>query len=280
MKDIKNSVKHWQDLQKTFHFTTGYLHENIKIMELDMEDMARTQPYLFECFVSIFSGKANDESYQLWENYKKAYQELHEKSLLNFKNTKDDFIKKTIDEFIQKANGPHLLTLDDLEDVITEKKHKKQTTVQVEFNQYMDLIEEAYDFDYRNFFSKFSENKMDFSRLLKITTEDYHKYSRISPVEHLISAKICIITEHYDFVNSMPYVDFWHHLLDHDFSEVQNGSIQYMSSDFKAQDIKNKGTVVPAIVFNTFRQIVFKEISQLPYYKEKSFDQIEFYIYW
>ena len=83
----------------------------------------------------------------------------------------------------------------------------------------------------------------------------------------------------------MPYVDFWHHLLDYDFAEVSNGSVITMWFEEEDEDEDDEGddeiknNDVNAL-FHNMRKVMFKEISQHPYYGGEQPEEIEFHIWW
>lgn len=281
MKTVKEALKYWKQLkEQEKSFPNAHIYTNIKNQKVDMEELAKTNPYLFDMFTRIFSGVEKPETVQTWKNYKQAYEELESQGLLQFKNIRNKIMKEKMDSFFAKVDSNCLVPLNELEDVITEKKHKGQIDIQVDFNEYIHLIEKYYDFDYRDFFQKFKQEKLDYKSILGLSKEEFDKHYAMSPIQSFVATKIAILSDKYDEVNGMPYVDFWHHLLDHDFAEVVNGAVMYLFSDYEVEEFNVEEIQVPGILFQKFRKVLFKEIAQLPFYKGKEPEEIEFHICW
>lgn len=281
MKTPQESKKYWKKMQEQEkNFPNAHIYVNIKNMGVDMEKMTKTNPYLFDVFTRIFSGVSTPENIQLWKNYEQAYKDLESQGFFKFKNVLAKAMQCKIEEFVKKVDGPYLVPLVELEDVITEKKKKGEVSIQVEFNDYMELLEKYYEFDHRDFFNKFNSNKPDFAKLLELTPQEYASHYNMSPAQDLMATKIIILHDKYESINDMPSVDFWSHLLDHDFAEVSNGSIKRMWSHYEEKDQKLDGIKVSAIVFEKIRELMFKEIAQYPHHTIQDVDEIDFYIYW
>lgn len=281
MKNANEALKYWEQMkEQEKRFPQAHIYTNIKNQGVDMEELAKTNPYLFEMFTRIFSGVETPEVVQTWKNYKQAYEELMAQGLLKFKNLRDKVMKEKINSFIKKVDGPFLIPLNELEEVITEKKRKGEVSIQLEFNDYMDLIEKYYGFNHRDFFQKHGKEKVDYATMLGLTKKEYKEYSNVSPSKNLIAAKMSVLYDKYEEVNGMPYVDFWHHLMDNDFAEVSNGSIMTLWAEYEQEDFEDEDIEVPAVLFEKFRKVIFKEVAQYPYYKGEEPEEIEFHIWW
>lgn len=290
MKDsimnTKEALKNWKaQLEQQKKFPNAHIYTNIKNQGVDMKELATKNPYLYEMFTRIFSGVETPETVQLWKNYKQAYEELEAQGLFKIKNVREKVMEKKINEFIEKVNGHNLVPLEELEEVVTEKKRKGEVSIQVEFNDYIHLLEKHYGINYRDFFGKFGKESVDYAKLLGMTKSEYDKYCRTKPSEDVNAAKVCVITGKYQEVNGMPYVDYWHHLLDSDFAEISNGSVTTMWNEPEyeeenAEDFESDGVVVSKELFLNLRKMIFKEIAQYPYYKGEIPEEIEFHIWW
>lgn len=279
----EQAVDYWGKMQEQEKmFPQAHIYTNIKNQGVDMEKLAQTNPYLFQMFTRIFSGVETPETVQTWKNYQQAYNELQAQGLLNFSSKREEVIQAKIDEFVKKVDGPCLVPVEELEEVITEKKRKGVVSVQVDFNDYMDLLENYYDFNHRDFFKKFENAVLDYEKLFNLTPEQMKYHSNLAPSQDLLSAKMSVLYDLREQYEGMPYADFWHYLMDHDFMDVSNGSVQTLWFDNEAEDEdeEDDGIVIPSILFAKMREVMFKEISQYSYYKNEKPSEMEFYISW
>lgn len=81
------------------------------------------------------------------------------------------------------------------------------------------------------------------------------KLKWISPVDSIEAAKISLMSHVF---GKTLYVNFWHHLLDYDFSDISNGSIATMwdIEEKHIDDIKKQ-------VLSLIRKIFFKEVTSI-----------------
>ena len=138
----------------------------------------------------------------------------------------------------------------------------------------MDLLEKYYDFDSRCFYK--TEGSFDRemrASMLNISLDEYNNYCRVYPYESILATKVCILSRFDQEINGQPYMDFWHHLLDYDFCEISNGSSAYLSNT-SMKNIKFKDEI------NLIRKLIFKEVSQLPFYNGKIPDKIQCSLSW
>lgn len=297
MQNSKKTVENYKALkiqQKTQQKTQpqAHIYTNIKKLGVDLEKLARTNPYLYTTFTRIFSGIATPQTLTLWDNLQKAYKELEEQGMLNFENVRETIMRKKMVDFSKKVNGPCLIPLDELLEVVTEKKRKKVVSIEVDFNDYMDLLEKHYKFQHRDFFQRFGKEPINFAKILGMTKKEYKEYSKLNANENYNAAKLSVITQVYNNMNEMPYADFWHYLMDNEFMEVSNGCIMSMYSeaeddeheDSKTQDyryiVEKDGVIATHYLFNDMRQVIFKEMSQHPSFKGETPEEINFYIGW
>lgn len=279
--NAQQAKEYWEKMQQQeAMFPNAHIYTNIKNQGVDMGQMAENNPYLFQMFTSIFSGVETPQNVQTWKNYHQAYVELEAQGLLKFSNSREKVMQEKIDEFVKKVDGPCLVPKEQLEEVITEKKRKGVVSIQVDFDDYMTLLENHYKFEHRDFFARFGKKTNNEAALLGLTKEEYEKHSKFSPAQDVIAAKMSVLYNLHQENEGMPYADFWNYLTDHDFMDVSNGSVNTMWLDHETEDDEDDGIVIPAIVFDKMRQLMFKEIAQYSYYENKQPQEIEFYISW
>lgn len=279
--NAQQAKEYWEKMQQQeAMFPNAHIYTNIKNQGVDMEKMAENNPYLFQMFMSIFSGVETSQNVQTWKNYHQAYVELEAQGLLKFSNSREKVMQEKIDEFVKKVDGPCLVPKEQLEEVITEKKRKGVVSIQVDFDDYMTLLENHYKFEHRDFFGRFGKKTNNEAALLGLTKEEYEKHSKFSPAQDVIAAKMSVLYSLHQENEGMPYADFWNYLTDHDFMDVSNGSVNTMWLEHETEDDEDDGIVIPAIVFDKMRQLMFKEIAQYSYYENQQPNEIEFYISW
>lgn len=263
-------------------FPDAHIYTNIKKFGVDLNSLAQNNPYLFQTFTQVFSGEATEETIILWDMIQKAYKELTEKGLLVFKNVRDDIMNKKMSELNAKVNGPNLVPLEKIVELLTEKKRKGVISVQVDFVEFMDLLEKYYEFQHRDFFSRFGVQQVDFAKMLGLTNNEYKKLCTMKVSKDLNAAKICVLTKMYENINGMPYVDFWHYLLDRDFCGISNGTVtnMYNYEEEDNKDFEKDGIMISGNLFKNMRKMIFKEIAQCPQYQGKMPNDIEFRICW
>lgn len=277
----EQAIEYWGKMQQQEKmFPNAHIYTNIKNQGVDMQQLAENNPYLFEMFTRIFSGVETPDNVQMWKNYQQAHKELESEGLLKFSDSRETVMQEKINEFVNKVDGPCLVPKEELEEVITEKKRKGVVSIQVDFDDYMSLLEHYYQFEHRDFFGRFKNKNTDDSTMLGLTKEEYEKHSKLSPAQDVIAAKMSILYNLKQEHEGMPYADFWHYLTDHDFMDVSNGSVNSMWLDHETEDEEDDGIIIPAIVFAKMREMMFKEIAQYDYYKNQQPSEIEFYISW
>lgn len=261
-------------IEKTLKIAPNcYLSVNLKKHKIDYKTMAAKQPMLLDAFARCMDGKDNAEQTQMWENYKTAYQELEAAGFYN-ESFEHDY-QKVVDEFKAKVEGPNLIPVKSLKDILTKKTRKGSVSYQLEYNDFAHLIESFYGIETRGFFSSYFHAKQEalYRKYLKVTDKQYEKISNTSPMKSMQAAKLGLMSDAFD---DDLYVDFWHHMLDNDFSEISNGSVASMwleeEDPQETDDVKQQ-------IFSLIRSVFFKEVTSLPAFK-KGVEEIEFSISW
>lgn len=284
MQEIKN--KDWSKMQAYFNWNKDKYAPALKAMEdykdFDFHKMFLEDSDLFVFFVRIHSesnGKYNVENF--WNLYYQAYQHLKNDGVLDINLTEKKL--QLVKDFQNKLDGPNLISKKDLEDTMTIKKKNKEVSVHFDYLEVLALIEKHYDIKVRRFFDKLKyETKREiFSQYFSI--EDYQKYSNISPVDSLEANYLSIISDVID--EQIEYIDYWHYMLEYDFTSVSNGSICSMwfhdseEDSIEVEDIIHTKKEFQEYISEKIKKAFFKELSQL---KEVDLDEegIEFLIEW
>lgn len=246
------------------------LSELFKLHKIDLQTLYENDPYLF-VHASLWPNVVGTKH---WENICRVYYELKAKNYLHFPNTNDGVMYKKIENFVTKVEGDYLVSKKQLKDVIDGKI--------VDYISYVDLLEEAYEFDDRDFFNTDKYSYPSFAKMLNMNENEYQEFVKqrfhsddVPDSFHALK----ILQYHYDIENACPYVDFWHYVMDADFPEVTNGSIHVMYKDnMLKENLICEGMEIPAKLFNSFRELLFKELSQFKKFKDAQ--EIKFEISW
>lgn len=254
-----------------------HLAQNVQVFNhLDFKMMSEKDPLLFQAFTRGMTDKPSEENKAYFEHYMKAYQEIKKEGL--FKNKKKTYLVDAVKALKEKVDGDFLIPTQDIIGIVTEKKKRGIVSLQFDYHAFIDLIEKYYQIQTRGFFDSLEE---------EVKHGLYHRYVTTDPKELKLilkskvsdnykAGKVSIIHEYLN--EAVPYVDFWHDLLDKDFCEISNGSI---ASIYRHEDdaIEYSKMTLEEQVCSLIREIIFKEASTLPFYTEQPED-IEFEIYW
>ncbi len=264
-------------------FPNCWLAKNIKEYKLDYESVP-TQ--IIENFYFIFSEKPQDYSVKFWEQTHKAYNELSAKGLFKIQAKNHKAVVEAFKKEIETS--PCKIEQSAIDDLCTVKVRKGKKSIHFEYNDFMDLFDKAYGVDNRDFFGKFGANREKFEnelykRFLDATEQEILKASSLSPKDSELSLCMTMITNH--TLKQNIYFDFWHKLIDRDFSEVSNGCMQTMffssdeDEDFdSSEDDKFEGEYE---LYSLIKQAIFKELK--PSFEKNGInleDSIDFYVWW
>lgn len=259
-----------------------WLAKNIEEFQLDYKSVPAQ---LMESFYFNFSEKPKDYTLTFWEQTHKAYSELSAKGLFKIQAKNH---KAAVESFKKEIEtSPRKINQDEIDDLCTVKIRKGKKSIHFEYNDFMDLFDKAYGVDNRDFFGKFGANQEKFKnelykRFLDATDQEILKASSLSPKDSELSLRMTMITNH--TLKQNIYFDFWHKLIDRDFAEVSNSSMQSMylsdgEEDFDySEDDKFNGEYE---LYSLIKQAIFKELK--PSFEKNGInleDSIDFYVCW
>lgn len=282
MQEIKS--KDWSKMQAYFDWNKDKFKNALEKMneysDLDFKQMYFDDPILFMFFVNIHEKDDNTYDRELfWNLHCQAYYQLKKD---DFFNTNINCMKlKVLQEFEAKVNGACLLSVKEINTAKTTTKKLNEKSVFFDFHEILEMIEKAYDIRTRGFFSNlvYLEQNKFFNHYFP--DADYDEVGRILPITSLEANYMSLINDY--FSQRVDYVDFWHYLLDGDFENVSNGSINTLYSSDESviclkEAIKDKESLKDYIC-HQIRNLFFKELSQL---KEVGTDpeSIKFHIDW
>ncbi len=260
-----------------------WLAKNIAEFQLDYKSVP---VQLMESFYFNFSEEPKEYTLEYWNNMKNAHKELSDKGLFDIEGIN---YKKLINAFKNEATASECkIKQSYIDDICTVKTNKGKTSIHFEYNDFMDLFDEAYGLDNRDFFGKFSSNRAKFEnelhkRFLCVSETEIEEASKLAPKESLLALKMSIITKY--TLDRNIYFDFWHKLIECDFAEVSNGSMQTMFlteddiEDFdSSEEDKFDGEYE---LYSLIKRAIFKEL-KASFEKNglKQEDCIDFYVWW
>lgn len=279
MSEIQS--KDWDKMQAYFTWNKSTYAPIVEKMQndhrYDFKKMFMEDPDLFVFYVRILEDKNPKYDVNLfWDLHYQAYQHLKADGFFNTDVTQLKL--NAVNELIAKLNGPCLLTVDEIEECMTVKTKGKVTTTHFEFNDILALLEKKYVFQSRGFFNKFRYNHKDLFHKY-CPDSDYEKTSNTSPVDNLAANYSRIISDY--FTDKIEHIDFWHYLLEYEFSDVSNGCLKTMyqpeEEDININEIIDTKDEMQNYIGKTIKQIFFKELAQV---KKIRYGEIEFYIWW
>lgn len=255
--------------QQIARFPQCHLAAHIKNHpQYDMEQMSAQDPILFNKFTQIFSGKDDGTLEQLWKNYEQAYFEL--KASGYYEENNESLLNARVNSLKEKYEGPNLIPLSELEDIVTIKIHKKVTTIEFDYAQFSDLIDTYYKIDSRGFFSD-----LKYPSFEKVFPNE----PKSSPLYHVASAKHALMIEAGS--TKVPAVDFWNYMLDNEFSDVSEDPRQTLYANGEEHSWhKTSDNHFAQQVYSLIRKIFFKEAAQLPQFNGKMPEELEMYVSW
>lgn len=282
MNEIKS--KNWTKMQAYFDWNKDEYAPALNAMalhqEFDFQKMFLEDSDLFVFFVRIHVG--NNDKYDVenfWKLHYEAYQKLKNDGILSINLTEQKL--QLVKEFEAKFLGPCLISKEDLENSMTVKKKKKEVSVHFDFLEVLKLIEKNYNIHVRGIFNELKREQINQNWVKYFPIESYSTFSNTSPVDSLESNYLTIISD--TIGDQIEYIDFWHYMLNTDFSNISNGSISYMWKIENENDVKLEEIINTKIKFQTYIshlivKIFFKELSQLE--EVKPDNGIEFLIEW
>lgn len=278
-------AKDWSKMQAYLDWNKEQYKHSIKAMqahpEYDFQKMFMDDPNLFVFFMRIHEDPAAKYDIEkFWNLYYEAYQHLKKDGLFNIDMTPQKV--ELMKAFKNKLAGPCLVSKEELEDTMTAKKKRGETSVHFDYHEVLDLITNKYDISERGFFDvlKYETEKSIFAKYFSL--DIYDQVSRTSPVDSLEANYMSIIND--AIGDQFEHIDFWHYLLDSDFGDISNGSISSMwpveddEEEVAIKDIINTKKPFQRYFSRKVKQAFFKELEQLDEVDPN--DGIEFLIEW
>ena len=280
MDEIKS--KNWSKMQAYLEWNKNKYHNSLEAMkeynEIDFQNMFLNDPSLFVFFMNIHE-KTNPgyDVKKFWNLQVQAYEHLKKDCVLALNLTNDKI--KIIEDFDSKVLGPCLISKVDLEKSMTEQKKGKKISYYYDYIEILNLIKKHYLIKVRGVFDSLEYNKQKeiYSRYFPIET--YENIQRISPVDSLEANYMSIIRN--TIAEQSQYIDFWHYMLENDFSSVSNGSFSNMYNPDEhipvdlTKIIHNKNILL-SYFSEQVKRVFFKEITQISAID----DNINFLIEW
>lgn len=234
--------------------------------EYNMEEMSSNDPILFNKFTQIFSGQEEGTLEQLWKNYEQAYFEL--KNSGYYQESYDHLLAERVAVLKAKFEGQNLIPLEEFDEIVTLKTHKKVTTIEFDYSQFIDLIDQYYKIDSRGYFSDLKYPKFE---------DVFPKELKQSPVYSVAAAKYALMIDAGG--TKVPSVDFWNYILDNEFSDVSEDPRQTLYANVEECSwYKTSDNRFAQEVYSLIRKIFFKEASQLPNFNGKMPAELNMYV--
>ena len=235
--------------------------------DIDLMYMVRSRPELYSIFTRIGPKLCTLEGAHLWDNYKRAYEQLEEMdAFTTAARHADAIVYSVVDRLTELHKADLQVPLGEVENCITYKKKAGQTSISLDIREFIDVI---------NLFYKINMNDIlgvylgEFDYVL-MTTLGYDAgqmavLNNTKPADSMEAAAVSLLDSHIQ-KTSAKYLNFWHHLLDTDFlgSSVDSNATLY--SQPPETVCWNSYTDTQKTIYSTLRNIIFKELNQLPYF--------------
>ena len=235
--------------------------------DIDLMYMALSRPELYSIFTRIGPTLCTLEGANLWDNYRRAYAQLEEMDAFTTATRHADaIVYSVVDRLTELYKADLQVPLEEVENCITYKKKAGQTSISLDIREFIDVI---------NLFYKINMNDIlgvylgEFDYVL-MTTLGYDAgqmavLNNTKPADSMEAAAVSLLDSHIQ-KTSAKYLNFWHHLLDTDFlgSSVDSNATLY--SQPPETVCWNRYTDTQKTIYSTLRNIIFKELNQLPYF--------------
>ena len=235
--------------------------------DIDLTHMAWFRPELYSIFTRIGPKLCTLEGANLWDNYRRAYEQLEEMDAFTTATRRADaIVYSVVDRLTELHKADLQVPLEEVENCITYKKKAGQTSISLDIREFIDVI---------NLFYKINMNDIlgvylgEFDCVL-MTAFGYDAgqmavLNNTKPADSIEAAAVSLLDSHIQ-KTSAKYLNFWHHLLDTDFlgSSVDSNATLY--SQPPETVCWNSYTDTQKTIYSTLRNIIFKELNQLPYF--------------
>ena len=207
------------------------------------------------------------EGSHIWDNYKRAYEQLEEMDAFTTATRHADaIVYSVVDRLTELHKADLQVPLEEVDNCITYKKKAGQTSISLDIHEFIDVI---------NLFYKINMNDIlgvylgEFDYVL-MTTLGYDAgqmavLNNTTPADSMEAAAVSLLDSHIQ-KTSAKYLNFWYHLLGTDFlgSSVDSNATLYSQPPETVR--WNSYTDTQKTIYSTLRNIIFKELNQLPYF--------------
>lgn len=250
------------------------LFANLKALDIEPTTLAVEDPLLLQYAMGLFNTDLDPKKIKIWKYINKAYSRLKEKKLLEVPTLAPSIIDEMTKELVTIANGPTRIPREELEQCLIVLERRGVRSYQFNFFALTHLIERYYGINVRDFFDCQGWSGRYVQEKLHCSDAEYLQWREEATVK---AYEIHILEDAYEAVNAMPYLDFWHYLLDYDFINVINGSVETLWRE-EQSDADESGLFDKTVV-KTIRQLYFKEIGKLSIF-EKPPESIACWMAW
>lgn len=253
-----NSLDEWYRIQS--QSPNAPLLTNLKALEIEPTSLAVEDPMLLQYAMGLFNTDRDAEKIKIWKYINKAYSRLKERGLLTVPMLAPSIMAEMTRELVALVNGPDRIPRQDLEECLIVLERRGQRTYQFNFFALTHLIERYYGINVRDFFDCQGWSARYVQEKLQCSPAEYAQWREEETVK---AYEIHILEDAYDAVNAMPYLDFWHYLLDYDFANVINGSVETLWCEEETDATESDSELFDKTVLHAIRHLYFKEVSQL-----------------
>lgn len=244
-------------------------YKNIDFKKMFMEDI-----HLFIFFFKNFSTTSDYDTETFWHLHNQAYTQLKKDGIIdiNLHEDKINFIK----QFEINCELPAFIPVHKLEKAIYKKD---SLNIFFNYSHITRIIEKYYEIQMNCFFSPLESFKI--KDIFSNYFPDYEEFMKVSPINSLEANYLSIIS---DMVKAqIPYINFWHDLIENDFKYMSNGSTSDMHKPINVKT--NNLNILLDKKFHFYKcyvakikSIFFKELSQFE--QIQSANKIKFITSW
>lgn len=235
--------------------------------EIDLMHMALSRPELYSIFTRIGSKLCTLEGANLWDNYRCAYEQLEEMDAFTTATRRADaIVYSVVDRLTELHKADLRVPLEEVENCITYKTKAGQTSISLDIREFIDVINLFYTINMNDILGVYLG---EFDYVL-MTTLGYDAgrmavLNNTEPADSIEAAAVSLLDSCIQ-ETSAKYLNFWHHLLETDFlgSSVDSNATLY--SQPSETVCRNSYSDTQKTIYSTLRNIIFKELNQLPYF--------------
>ena len=235
--------------------------------DIDLMHMARFRPELYSIFTRIGPKLCTLEGAHLWDNYRLAYEQFEEMDAFTTATRRaDEIVYSVVDRLTELYKADLQVPLEEVENCITYKKKAGQTAISLDINEFIDVISLFYKINMNDILGVYlGEFDCVLMATLGYDAGQMAVLNNTNPADSMEAAAVSLLDSHIQ-KTSAKYLNFWHHLLDTDFlgSSVDSNATLYSKPSETV--CWNSYTDTQKTIYSTLRNIIFKELNQLPYF--------------